>query len=148
MYNYTRNISAFNQGKCITSIWNDEVQKVVTSVSLIQTVILNDVVTTTFSGTPTTNELVLIDTLASTIDWAALEIIILTSTDVLVGTVIFDRDKVKNISFGKTFEKKPFVDIVLGDNSTAVPYKTNVTKTGFTIIFSINYSGSIDWRAI
>jgi len=63
------------------------------------------------------------------------------------GIANFSAEKTKNVIFPKSFNIVPAVDLTLGDDTTAPPYKISVTKNGFTIKFKTNYTGDVEWKA-
>lgn len=68
--------------------------------------------------------------------------------NILSGTAIFNNVKSVNVSYGKTFELIPIVNLSLNDTTSVPAYKMNVTNTGFTIMFQTKYTGSVDWSVI
>ena len=64
------------------------------------------------------------------------------------GTVLFNGETSKNISFSNPFSSIPAVDISLLGDSSAIPYRINTTNSGFTIKLKIKYTGTIEWKAI
>ena len=73
--------------------------------------------------------------------------IIVSGYNMQGGSVIFNKEKTKNILFDKAFLTVPFVDITLENAISSPPYRINVTKTGFTLKTSVNYTGIIEWKA-
>ena len=63
------------------------------------------------------------------------------------GTVNFDDQKEKTVTFPNPFSVVPVVLIVLDYESNAVPYVINVTITGCKIKFKSKYTGNVIWEA-
>lgn len=68
--------------------------------------------------------------------------------NVLSGTAVFNNVKSVNVSYGRTFDLLPIVNLSLNDTTSVPPYKMNVTNSGFTIMFQTKYTGSVDWNVI
>ena len=64
------------------------------------------------------------------------------------GTILFTNSKSAQITFEKSFNRKPVINLTLGAQSRSIEYRENVNKNGFTIKFKRKFTGEVDWLAI
>lgn len=65
------------------------------------------------------------------------------------GNVIFNASKTAIVFFSTPFPVVPRVQLTLGADGTNAPaWKVNLSKTGFTIKLSVNYTGVVTWDAL
>jgi len=70
------------------------------------------------------------------------------NTNFISGTAIFENVKSVVVTYGKTFPRKPIIQLTLDATSTVPPYKTTVTTTQCTIKFQTPFTGNVEWSAI
>lgn len=63
------------------------------------------------------------------------------------GTVAFNNTKVVTVQFKKPFRKIPMLTFTPNDNLVFPAFKQNVTTTGFKIMLTSNWTGTIDYAA-
>jgi len=59
----------------------------------------------------------------------------------------FVSQKTRNVSFQVPYITVPYITLTLDNNSNSIPYKINVTTTGFQIKFQTNYTGEVAWTS-
>jgi hypothetical protein len=64
------------------------------------------------------------------------------------GTINMTNVKKAVVQFITEFDKVPRVSLTISDTSSSSPYVTAVTTAGFSVNFTSNYTGSVDWIAI
>ena len=74
--------------------------------------------------------------------------LIISGHNIQGGDAVFNKEKTKNIVFSKPFTTKPYIDLTLEDTISSPAYHINVSKNGFTIKTGVNYTGTIEWKAI
>jgi hypothetical protein len=70
------------------------------------------------------------------------------NTNFITGTSYLTNQKQIKVTFTEAFDLVPAIQITLGDEAVAPPYKVNVSTTSFTIKFQNNFTGYLDWTAI
>ena len=63
------------------------------------------------------------------------------------GNAIFNNEKEKQIVFNVEFNQKPSVILAQDSMTNFSIFRVNISKYGFTIKSSINYTGEIEWVA-
>lgn len=64
------------------------------------------------------------------------------------GDVSLDGTKTAVVEFDAAFGHRPSIVVALEDSGAAhVPYKTNVSTTGFKIRFKTAFTGVVSWEA-